>query len=155
MSLTSLAFSPNIALSSFSSALSSVSPFGVILPTKMSRFRTSAPTLIMPSSSRFLRLSSPMLGISLVISSGPSLVSLDSISYFSIWTEVNLSSLINLLLKMMASSKLYPSHVINATNRFCPRASSPPFVDEPSASMVPLLTRSPLLTRGLWLTHVP
>ena len=36
VSLTSRAFSPKIARSSFSSAVSSVSPFGVILPTRMS-----------------------------------------------------------------------------------------------------------------------
>ena len=36
VSFTSRAFSPKIARSSFSSAVSSVSPFGVILPTRMS-----------------------------------------------------------------------------------------------------------------------
>jgi hypothetical protein len=35
-SFTSFAFSPKIAVSSFSSGDSSVSPFGVILPTRMS-----------------------------------------------------------------------------------------------------------------------
>ena len=104
LSLTSLAFSPNIALSNFSSAVSSVSPFGVILPTRMSPGSTSAPTSITPSSSRLRKLSSPTLGISLVISSGPSLVSLASDSYFSIWIEVNLSSSNNRSLTMIASS---------------------------------------------------
>ena len=42
VSLTSRAFSPKIALSSFSSALSSVSPFGVIFPTRMSAGPISA-----------------------------------------------------------------------------------------------------------------
>ena len=36
VSLTSRAFSPKIARNNFSSALNSVSPFGVILPTKIS-----------------------------------------------------------------------------------------------------------------------
>ena len=42
-SFTSRAFSPKIARRSRSSAVSSVSPFGVILPTRMSPGRTSAP----------------------------------------------------------------------------------------------------------------
>lgn len=42
-----------------------------------------APTRIMPRSSRLLRRSSETFGISLVISSGPSFVSLASISCFS------------------------------------------------------------------------
>ena len=105
-SFTSLAFSPKIARNNFSSALSSDSPFGVIFPTNMSLLLTSAPILITPSSSRFRRLSSPMLGMSLVISSGPSFVSRASTSCFSICIEVNLSSLVSLLLNMIASSKL-------------------------------------------------
>ena len=43
VSFTSRAFSPKIARSSRSSAVSSVSPLGVILPTRMSPGRTSAP----------------------------------------------------------------------------------------------------------------
>ena len=46
VSLTSLAFSPNIALNNLSSAVSSVSPFGVTLPTNISPGLTSAPTEI-------------------------------------------------------------------------------------------------------------
>ena len=42
-SFTSRAFSPKIARSRRSSAVSSVSPFGVILPTRMSPATTSAP----------------------------------------------------------------------------------------------------------------
>ena len=42
-SFTSRAFSPKIARSRRSSAVSSVSPLGVILPTRMSPGRTSAP----------------------------------------------------------------------------------------------------------------
>ena len=44
VSLTSEAFSPNIALRSFSSGESWFSPFGVILPTRISPGLTSAPT---------------------------------------------------------------------------------------------------------------
>jgi len=58
-------------------------PFGVILPTNISFEPTSAPIRMMPSSSRSRRLSSPTLGISLVISSAPNLVSRASTSYFS------------------------------------------------------------------------
>ena len=104
VSFTSLAFSPKIARKSFSSAVNSVSPLGVILPTNISPATTSAPIQIIPSSSKFLRLSSPTLGMSLVISSWPSLVSLASTSCFSIWTEVNLSSLTRRSLIIMASS---------------------------------------------------
>ena len=43
LSLTSEAFSPKIALKSFSSGLSWVSPFGVTLPTRISPAFTSAP----------------------------------------------------------------------------------------------------------------
>ena len=53
VSLTSRAFSPKMARSSRSSAVSSVSPLGVILPTRMSPGRTSAPMRTMPRSSRF------------------------------------------------------------------------------------------------------
>ena len=84
VSLTSLAFSPKIALRRLSSAVSSVSPLGVTLPTSISFERTSAPIRITPLSSRSLRASSPTLGISLVISSGPSFVSLASASNSSI-----------------------------------------------------------------------
>ncbi|CFP61300.1 Uncharacterised protein [Bordetella pertussis] len=43
MSLTSEAFSPKMARSSFSSGVSWVSPFGVTLPTSTSSALTSAP----------------------------------------------------------------------------------------------------------------
>ena len=91
VSFTSRAFSPKMARSSFSSGVSSVSPFGVILPTRMSPGLTSAPMRMMPSSSRSFSASSPTFGMSRVISSGPSLVSRASISCFSMWIEVNLS----------------------------------------------------------------
>ena len=84
VSLTSLDFSPKIALKSLSSAVSSVSPFGVTLPTNISPGLTSAPILMIPSSSRSFNTSSPTFGISLVISSGPSFVSRHSQFYSSI-----------------------------------------------------------------------
>ncbi len=121
----------------------------------MSLLLTSAPILMIPSSSKFRKLSSPILGISRVISSGPNFVSLASTSCFSIWTEVNLSSFINLLLNIIASSKLYPSQVMKPTSTFCPRASLPPSVDDPSASTSPFLTRMFTSTIGLWLIQVP
>ena len=84
VSLTSLAFSPKIALNNFSSDVSSVSPFGVTFPTNISPGLTSAPILIIPCSSKSFKLSSPTFGISLVISSAPNFVSLHSQSYSSI-----------------------------------------------------------------------
>ena len=76
VSRTSAAFSPKIALNNLSSGANSVSFFGVILPTRISPGLTSAPTLIIPSCERFFKASSPIFGISRVISSGPNLVSL-------------------------------------------------------------------------------
>ena len=78
LSLTSLAFSPNIARSNLSSAVSSVSPFGVTLPTNISPGLTSAPIRIIPFSSKSFKLSSPTFGISLVISFVLNFVSLHS-----------------------------------------------------------------------------
>ena len=66
LSRTSPAFSPKIARRSFSSGESCVSPFGVILPTRMSPGFTSAPMRTMPRSSRSLRASSPTFGMSRV-----------------------------------------------------------------------------------------
>ena len=83
-SLTSAAFSPKIARNNFSSGVVGVSPLGVTFPTKMSLELTSAPIYTIPASSRFLKASSPTFGISLLISSGPSLVSLAIISNSSI-----------------------------------------------------------------------
>ena len=44
---------------------------------------------------------------------------------------------------------------MNATSRFAPSASSPPSVEEPSASTSPLRTLSPSLTTGFWWISVP
>jgi hypothetical protein len=62
VSRTSPAFSPKIARSSFSSGVSWVSPFGVILPTRMSPALTLAPMRTMPESSRSFSASSETLG---------------------------------------------------------------------------------------------
>ena len=92
VSRTSRAFSPKIARSRRSSGVSSVSPFGVTLPTRMSPGPTSAPMRMMPRSSRSLRMSSDRFGMSRVISSAPSFVSRASISCSSMWIEVSTSS---------------------------------------------------------------
>ena len=55
----------------------------------------------------------------------------------------------------IASSKLKPSHGMNATSRFAPSASSPPSVDEPSAMTSPRFTLSPRMTAGFWWMSVP
>ena len=75
VSLISEAFSPNIALRSFSSGDNCDSPFGVTLPTKISPASTFAPTYTMPFSSNFESADSLTPGISEVISSMPSFVS--------------------------------------------------------------------------------
>jgi hypothetical protein len=72
--------------------VSSVSPLGVTLPTRMSPGTTSAPMRMMPRSSRSARTSSETFGMSRVISSGPSLVSRASTSCSSMWIEVSTSS---------------------------------------------------------------
>ena len=89
---TSPALSPNMARRSFSSGVGSVSPFGVILPINISPSLTSAPTRISPFSSKSFVASALTLGISLVSSSNPRLVSRTSRVNSSIWIEVKMSS---------------------------------------------------------------
>ena len=93
VSRTSRAFSLKIARISFSSAVSSVSPFGVTLPTSRSPEPTSAPMRTTPRSSRFASDSSERFGMSRVISSSPSFVERASISYSWMWIELSTSSL--------------------------------------------------------------
>ena len=106
VSFTSSAFSPNMARRSFSSGESCVSPLGVTLPTSISPGTTSAPIRTIPLSSRSLSASSPTFGISLVISSLPSFISLAITSNSSICTDVNTSSLTRRSFISMESSKL-------------------------------------------------
>ena len=106
VSRTSRAFSLKIARISFSSAVSSVSPFGVTFPTSRSPETTSAPIRTIPRSSRFRSDSSERFGMSRVISSSPSFVVRASISYSSMWIEVSSSSFTRRWEMMIASSKL-------------------------------------------------
>ena len=106
VSLTSDAFSPKMARSSFSSGVSWVSPFGVTLPTRMSPARTSAPMNTMPASSSFANAASPTFGMSAVISSGPSLVSRAEQVSSSMWMVVKRSSWTTRSERRMESSKL-------------------------------------------------
>ena len=106
VSRTSRAFSLKIARISFSSAVSSVSPFGVTFPTSRSPEPTSAPMRTMPRSSRLRSDSSERFGMSRVISSSPSFVVRASISYSSMWIEVSSSSFTRRSEMMIASSKL-------------------------------------------------
>ena len=106
VSRTSRAFSPKMARRRRSSGVSSVSPLGVTLPTSTSPGPTSAPTRMMPRSSRSARISSERFGMSRVISSGPSLVSRASISCSWMWIDVSTSSFTRRSDRMMASSKL-------------------------------------------------
>ena len=106
VSRTSRAFSLKMARISFSSAVSSVSPFGVTLPTSRSPEPTSAPTRTMPRSSRLRSDSSERFGMSRVISSSPSLVERASISYSWMWIEVSTSSFTSRSEITIASSKL-------------------------------------------------
>jgi hypothetical protein len=84
VSFTFFDLSPKIAWISFSSGLNSPSLFGVILPIRISHHLTLAPILTIPSSSKLLNFCIETPGISLVVSSGQSLVSATSISYSSI-----------------------------------------------------------------------
>ena len=70
----------------------------------MSSGLTYAPTRIIPFSSRSLIASSDTLGISLVISSSPNFVVLDSISNSSMCNDVKTSSFLNLSEIKIASS---------------------------------------------------
>ena len=150
-SLTSPAFSPNIARNSFSSGVGSVSPLGVTFPIRISPSFTLAPCRIIPFSSKSFVASSLTFGISSVNSSWPRLVSRTSTSISLQCTELYTSSLTNLSLTTMASSKLYPLHGIKATRISEPRASSPVSVDAPSAITCPFIMLSPSLTSGRWL----
>ena len=145
-SFTSPAFSPKIALRSFSSGEGSVSPLGDTLPIKISSSFTIAPTLIKPSSSSCAVDSSLTFGISGVNSSLPRLVSRTSNSISLICKDVNTSSLTSLSLITIASSKLYPFQGIRATKTFFPRDNSPFDVEAPSAISWPALSLSPCLT---------
>ena len=106
VSRTSRAFSLKMARISFSSAVSSVSPLGVTLPTRRSPEPTSAPMRTTPRSSRSLSDSSERLGMSRVISSSPSFVERASISYSWMWIEESTSSLTSRSEMTIASSKL-------------------------------------------------
>jgi len=75
-SLTSDAFSPKIACNNFSSGVSCTSLFLVTLPTNISPVVTCDPKFTIPHSSNFFNDSLFRLGISDVISSGPSFKSL-------------------------------------------------------------------------------
>ena len=93
VSRTSRAFSPKIARSRRSSGVSSVSPLGVTLPTRMSpvvHLGTDADDAALVEVGQ--STSSETLGMSRVISSGPSLVSRASTSCSSMWIEVRMSS---------------------------------------------------------------
>ena len=85
VSFTSAAFSPKIALRSFSSGVIGDSPLGVTFPTRMSPGLTFAPIWTIPASSRLTNDSSPTFGISLVISSCPNFVSRARTSNSWIW----------------------------------------------------------------------
>ena len=109
----------------------------------------------MPRSSRSFSDSSERFGMSRVISSSPSLVERASISYSWMWIDESTSSLTSRSDSTIASSKLKPSNGMNATSRFLPSASSPSFVEEPSASTCSAFTRSPSPTTGFWWISVP
>ena len=93
--LNVVAFSPNIDLNSFSSGLDDVSLLGVTFPTNISPGFTSAPNIQFLTHQDFLNFLRSF-GMSLVISSAPSFVSLAIDSYSSICTEVNTSSVTHL-----------------------------------------------------------
>ena len=147
VSRTSRAFSPKIARSSRSSGVSSVSPLGVTLPTRMSPATTSAPMRMMPRSSRSARTSSETFGMSRVISSGPSLVSRASTSCSSMWIEERTSSCTRRWLQddrvlVVVALPRHERHQQVA----CRAPSRPRRWHGPSASTWPTSTRSPSST---------
>ena len=87
VSRTSRAFSLKIARISFSSAVSSVSPFGVTFPTSRSPDCGLGAMRTIPRSSRFRSDSSERFRNSRVISSSPSFMVRASISYSSMWSR--------------------------------------------------------------------
>ena len=91
VSFTFFDLSPKTAWISFSSAESSHSDLGVILPTKISPPFTTEPIRTIPFSSKSFNFARDTHGISLVVSSAPSLVSATSISYCSICTDLILT----------------------------------------------------------------
>ena len=103
-STTSSAFLPKITFNSLSSGVNCCSPLGVTLPTKMSPGSTTVEGKIIPSLSKCDNASVPMLGISRVISSAPSLVLRASTVNSCKCTDVNTSSLIKRLDTKIASS---------------------------------------------------
>ena len=105
-SFTSPALSPKMARNNFSSGVGSDSPFGVILPIKISPSFTSEPTRTTPFSSRLRTVSSETFGISEVNSSSPRFVSRTSNSNSSMWIEVKMSSRTTFSEITIASSKL-------------------------------------------------
>ena len=114
-----------MARNNFSSGVGSDSPFGVILPIKISPSFTSEPTRTTPFSSRLRTVSSETFGISEVNSSSPRFVSRTSNSNSSMWIEVKMSSRTTFSEITIASSKLYPCHGMNATFILRPKANSP------------------------------
>ena len=103
-SFTSPALSPKIARNSFSSGDGSDSPFGVILPIRISPGSMRAPTRTIPFSSKSLVASSLTFGISEVNSSIPRFVSRTSRIYSSTCTEVSKSSRTTRSFNTIASS---------------------------------------------------
>ena len=103
-SFTSLALSPKIARRRRSSGVGSDSPLGVILPTRMSPGTICAPMRTIPFSAKSFVASSLTLGISLVSSSRPRLVSRTSSCCSSTCTEVKKSSRTIRSLSTIASS---------------------------------------------------
>jgi hypothetical protein len=146
VSLISFAFSQNIACKSLSSGVCSVSHFGVIFQTKISHSFTVAQILTIPSLSKFLSLASHTFGISLVVCSGHSFVSLTSAMYSFIWTESKIQFVSILSETMIASSKLYHLHGMYATRTFCHRASSQLSVAAQSTIISHLFTFCQLVT---------
>jgi hypothetical protein len=105
-SLTSFDLSPNIALNNLSSGDNSCSHFGVIFHTNILHHSTNAQVLIIQSTSKSFNLELDTFGISSVVCSGQSFVSLTSKEYSFICIDVKLSFSTNFEDIIMASSKL-------------------------------------------------
>ncbi len=156
VSRTSRAFSPKMARSRRSSAVSSVSPLGVTLPTRMSPGRTSAPMRTMPRSSRSFScvfahvgdvpgdLLGPQLGIP-----GLALVLLDVDGGEDVFLHQLLADEDGVL-EVVA----FPGHERHQ-DVLAPGPARPDRWRARRRCTSPASTRSPLRTMGCWLMHVP
>jgi len=129
--------------------------FGSDLPDQNIRsVRLRHQLRMIPVSSRSLIASSPTLGISRVISSGPSLVSRASTSYFSIMDGRKTIILHQSLGKKDSHPRNCPLPGEKSHNHILTQGKLTALGEEESAIMSPFLMTWPFTTDGLWSIQV-